>query len=511
MVAKDHKKEFLERLNSFIDLIPNNFHLILIDREKSSLSKLPYWKIHTNLLEIKTEDYQLNKSQINDLFKSQFKLNLDAAEIEKVYSFSEGWLLGINHLAKQLQADNKLDIILDLNSGFLKPLFSYFDYELNNLNFQKRKQLKELLFKTSIFEIVDLEATSNLLEENDFKFYFEEMVAKNFFVNKISRHTYRFHNVFHTYLYYKAEQNYDLEILISKTEKYFNLKLDNNKLAVQGENLSFFSNINKMEADHQNDVSESDYYQANNLKDEIKESDYNEIDKDSCCLLKIKTLGKFELYRGKVKIEESDWPRTKAKELFYLLLLKKYQMLEREKITSILWPEKDPKAANQNFYVNLNCLNKVLKPDKSAAEESCFIKSVEGSYGLENDKSFSYDVNIFENLIEKAQKNDDQNLKFKYLMQAVDIYDGQYLSGVIANDLIIRERERLEIKFIAICEDLIEILFERKNYDEVINLSDKVLIINSYIEFAYLYKMKAYQDLGIDPGCKIETYYKQLK
>ncbi|GAB6098780.1 hypothetical protein JCM16358_06590 [Halanaerocella petrolearia] len=244
--------------------------------------------------------------------------------------------------------------------------------------------------------------------------------------------------------------------------------------------------------------------------------------------LKITALGEFKIYRGQEEVGPQEWKRRKAKELFKILLVKKGEFISRDKICRLLWPNKELKIAKRNFYVALSRLNKVLEPNRSKGDDTFFIINDNSSYRLNDSITCFYDVEVFEELIEIGKDTNNESIKINYYKQALKLYQGQFLEQNLYDRWTARERERLDKLFLDAASKLVEYYYQNEEYKVLIELADQILKIDNYFEEAYLYKLKAYiqlgrrdlaiktylecentlkQDLDIQPNSDLKEYY----
>ena len=240
----------------------------------------------------------------------------------------------------------------------------------------------------------------------------------------------------------------------------------------------------------------------NKLLSEIKLSD---IDQHPGYSLRIRTFGGFQLYRGKEKVDEDEWKRSKSRELLYILLIHYGKTLSREKLYNYLWPDKVDKSAKQNFYVTFGSLNKILEPTRISQQQPCFIESNNSYYGMTREITYFYDVAQFEGFIYKGENSDDKNIRIKYFLEAINIYQGNFLPEVLGLEWVDEERERLRAKFIKIASVIMDYHHQKGDYHSCIDIADKIQMIDPYVDDLYLYKMKSYNQLG-KRGLLVKTY-----
>jgi len=247
--------------------------------------------------------------------------------------------------------------------------------------------------------------------------------------------------------------------------------------------------------------------------------------------LKIKALGNLQVWRGKEKINQKDWEREKAKELFLLFLVHIGELIPKEKIYYYLWPEKEKKKASRNFKVTLNALKNALEPSRKPRQKPFFLVRHGSSYGFNENSGYIYDVKEFQKLVENGENANSEDEKIKYFKSAINKYDNDFVVDKLYLDWVRNERERLKSLFLNTGDKLIEIYFKREEYQKCIDLSNKMLEIDNCWEKAYLYKMKSYnkldrrsmaikiykrckrvldRELNVFPITEIESYYQKL-
>ncbi|GAB6098779.1 hypothetical protein JCM16358_06580 [Halanaerocella petrolearia] len=247
--------------------------------------------------------------------------------------------------------------------------------------------------------------------------------------------------------------------------------------------------------------------------------------------LRISALGELEVSRGQEKITSDEWKRKKAKDLFKLLLVNQGQLISREKICYLLWPDKDKKAAERNFSVTLSFLNKVLEPNRKRGQTPFFIFKRVHSYRLNSQGVYYYDANHFRKMISNGKKADKKAVKINYYQQAFDLYQDGFLTNDLDKEWIQEEYSRLELLFLEIADELLKHYYQQQNYKIGLEVADKILKVNKCYESAYFYKMKIYfqlnrreyaikvyhkcketlkQKLSLTPNSSIKQYYRSI-
>lgn len=244
--------------------------------------------------------------------------------------------------------------------------------------------------------------------------------------------------------------------------------------------------------------------------------------------LRIQTLGSFRVWLGDRELGDKEWQRGKAKELFQLLITKRHQLLPKEEIFEILWPDLDEKAATRDFKVALNALNTALEPHRQARSGTFFIQRHGTSYGLNLASGFELDAVEFEVLIKQGLEEKDAGKAAQVLEAGLVLYHGDYLPDRRYDDWCLEERERLQVLFLRGAERLAELLAHEGEYDKAIHWCERIVSKDACWEEAYrllmychirknnrrqaikwyqICKEKLAQELGIAPMPQLTDLY----
>ena len=98
--------------------------------------------------------------------------------------------------------------------------------------------------------------------------------------------------------------------------------------------------------------------------------------------LRVQTFGTFHVWRGRDELPYQAWQRKKAIQLFLLLLTYRGQMLHREQICDLLWPDQGKEDATRDFKIGYSTLCGVLEPARKRHAASAYILRKEARYGL---------------------------------------------------------------------------------------------------------------------------------
>ncbi|WP_318509612.1 BTAD domain-containing putative transcriptional regulator [Bacillus sp. T3] len=208
--------------------------------------------------------------------------------------------------------------------------------------------------------------------------------------------------------------------------------------------------------------------------------------------LRVKTLGKFQVWLGDKEIEGRGWQRGKAKELFQLFLANKRKLIPKEEIYQILWPDQKEANAQRDFKVALNALNHVLEPNRKARANSYFIIREGVSYGINPNAGLDLDAFSFEQFMIMGLEEKDRDKAMRYLLKGLHYYAGDFLPDRLYEDWCIQERETLLSYFLRGSEKLAQLFVRKEEYDTAIEWCLKIIKKDRTWEEAYRLLMYCY-------------------
>ncbi|QST00272.1 transcriptional regulator [Pontibacillus sp. ALD_SL1] len=219
---------------------------------------------------------------------------------------------------------------------------------------------------------------------------------------------------------------------------------------------------------------------------------YGQRDNHPGFTLRIETLGPLKLHMGTDVIQEEDWQRGKARELFELLITKRKQLVRKEEILAALWPDQDEESANRGFKVALNALLKTIEPNRKARGASFFIKKEGSAYGIHPESGYELDSALFEEWVEAGLKESEPSQVKDMLERGLSMYKNDYLPERRLTDWCLHERERLQVLFLRGAERLAQYCVRIEEYDTCIQWCERILRVDATWEEAYRLMMFSY-------------------
>ena len=237
----------------------------------------------------------------------------------------------------------------------------------------------------------------------------------------------------------------------------------------------------------------------------------------------VRTLGAFYTWRGDVPIDNHDWQREKAKQLFQLLITFRGKWLQRDQIIDYLWPELPADAAARDFKVALNALSKAIEPNRPKDAQPFFVIRRGNTYRLHPHARIVLDTEYFEAFAQSSSQ--------EQWLEALDLYEDDYLADSVYEDWATPERERLRRIMLQVTERLGESYLASRDWDKVLDTCQVALHHDEYYEPAFRlmmqayagqgnpsavrelftkYKVKLQSDLGVEPSGQMNALFEKL-
>ncbi|MDA3846357.1 MAG: bacterial transcriptional activator domain-containing protein [Vallitaleaceae bacterium] len=189
----------------------------------------------------------------------------------------------------------------------------------------------------------------------------------------------------------------------------------------------------------------------------------------------------------------------------------------------------DPKST---LRTQMHRLRQVLKEDH-ISDESRTLLYTNGYYRWNGQIDIRLDVDVFEALIRQGNnlmETDSSEAVVTY-QRALALYIGDYLPECVDHYWVFPVRNRYRRLFLETMHNVIKILKEKEDYDEILKLCHKAILIDVYEEEFHLELMEAMgmkgerrqaldhyahitafydKEMGVHPSTKMRTLHKKL-
>jgi DNA-binding SARP family transcriptional activator len=215
-------------------------------------------------------------------------------------------------------------------------------------------------------------------------------------------------------------------------------------------------------------------------------------------LLRINTLGRFQVLRGDVLIEEKEWHGGKSKALLQAILARGSKRVHKEVLTEVLWPDGDSVSEERILKVALHRLRKILEPAINKSFGSSYIHLKDNLVSLD-ETLCEVDFEQFLSLLrqgEEIEKKGDAREALILYEKAMEHYGGEFLPDEPYASWARDKREELKKVCCSLLLKVAGIYEQNGAYRKAMTLYKRVLSMDRFLEEAYQRIMLLYSRTG---------------
>jgi LuxR family transcriptional regulator, maltose regulon positive regulatory protein len=202
--------------------------------------------------------------------------------------------------------------------------------------------------------------------------------------------------------------------------------------------------------------------------------------------MSIQALGKMQVKINDRIITIADWQTQTARNLFFFLLARQ-DGITKEAVGEVFWLESSPAELKMRFK------NTIYRLRHAAGKDVIIFQ--DDNYRFNTALDYEYDVESFIKEIYHAELATDRQQKIISYQTALKCYQGPYLPE--GDDTwILSERQKIYNIFINALLKLTMIYLEGKEYDEALDLCQKILGEDPCMEDAHRLAMRIYAAMG---------------
>ena len=201
--------------------------------------------------------------------------------------------------------------------------------------------------------------------------------------------------------------------------------------------------------------------------------------------LKVVTLGKFEVTSGQRPVDRSGLRQRKAGELFMILVLAPTHSMAADQVIEILWPEREPEAAQSFLHQATSGLRRALEPELPEKFPSRYMTVEEGQISLNIPGGSQIDFEEFE----AACRNHEWE-------KSLALYSGDFLPNYLYSDWSVLQRQRLSYQYQQALLNQAETWMRCGEFRQALDACEQVLALEPWQEKAALLGMTACLENG---------------
>jgi DNA-binding SARP family transcriptional activator len=203
-------------------------------------------------------------------------------------------------------------------------------------------------------------------------------------------------------------------------------------------------------------------------------------------------LGRFRLLSGCHSALECSSERVEM--LLGYLALHHQAMVPRDRLLTLLWPEREPALAGQSLN---SLIYGVRKAFKDKLEGVSPIVQYNGHYQLNYEAGVSTDIVQFEHWADAGEQHartGQARLAWACYHRAVELYEGDLC--LVPDPPMLIERERLRARYLTLLMRLAGTAYKTQRYRRSLTYAQRLLYHDPWREDAHRHVMRCYVQLG---------------
>lgn len=210
-------------------------------------------------------------------------------------------------------------------------------------------------------------------------------------------------------------------------------------------------------------------------------------------VLRIQIFGGFQAWRQQ---EILSWPTQKSKALFQILLIEPGRLVPTDQLLEYLWPALPPHKAQNNLWVAVSQLRRVLQPESPPRARSAYILKQGDGYRFNSETNYWLDAEAFATHLITAQSAANLTERIKAWEEACNIYQGDYLEDEPYAEWAQSPCRQWRRRYEQLLVNLAEAYRRNGRFHQAILHCHEILTLDTTNEKAYRLLMRCHASLG---------------
>ena len=190
------------------------------------------------------------------------------------------------------------------------------------------------------------------------------------------------------------------------------------------------------------------------------------------------------------------WPTHKSKALFQILLVEPGRLAPTDQILEYLWPDLPPRKAQNNLWVTVSQLRRVLQPDLKPRSRSVYIHKQGEGYRLNTESDYWLDGDEFAMHLAAAKSATYLAARIKAWESAHILYKGNYLEDEPYAEWAQFPRTQWRRRYEQLLVNLAQAHGRNGRFQQAITYCHEILTLDNTNEGAYQLLMRCHIALG---------------
>jgi len=190
------------------------------------------------------------------------------------------------------------------------------------------------------------------------------------------------------------------------------------------------------------------------------------------------------------------WPTQKSKALFQILLVEPGRLVPADQIIEYLWPDMPPRKAQNNLWVTVSQLRRVLQPDLQPRARSAYIHKQGEGYRFNPESDYWLDGDAFATHLAVAQSAADLTVRNAGWDAARTLYQGDFLEDEPYAEWAQIPRMQWQRRYAQLLLNLAQTYEKNGHLRQAISLCRELLALDNTDETVYRLLMRCHASMG---------------
>jgi len=216
-------------------------------------------------------------------------------------------------------------------------------------------------------------------------------------------------------------------------------------------------------------------------------------------ILRIETLGGFQVFRGESPMAEKEWDRNQPKKLLKAIVSHDSKRTPKDVLIEDLWPEEKPRTAEKNLKITLCRLRKSFEPVVHREFGYSYVH-LHDHFVFLDPELCKVDVDQFLSLLQKGEEKEnkgDRKGALSAYAEAIELYKGDFLPEEVYAPWADLKKEKLREKYMEFLSRMAALYEKQGAFTKAIACYKKAVQADPLLEEGYRSLMTLYSGKGM--------------
>ncbi|HEY9076640.1 MAG TPA: BTAD domain-containing putative transcriptional regulator [Anaerolineaceae bacterium] len=198
--------EVVALIERLVDYRPPRLHIVLSGRQIPASPAMTRWRVKGQVLTIDRNDLAFTVDEIVELFNEQFCIPLTPNQASALAAETEGWVIALQMIGKQMQ-DSGTSTIEEVLNQLPSAMEGLFEYLAQEVLARQPEEIQQFLEGTSILRQMNASTCNFLMNRSDSGKVLQQLYSNGLFITAMENGVFRYQHLFHDFLLSRLQRN----------------------------------------------------------------------------------------------------------------------------------------------------------------------------------------------------------------------------------------------------------------------------------------------------------------